>query len=187
MKKNFENFYILTGGPGVGKTTLLHSLNALGFITVPEDARKIIQQQMAVNGSSLPWKDKESYAQLMLRASINTYEEYNSKNTADVVFFDRGIPDAVCYMKMEKIPVAPHTDELINKYPYNKTVFMLPPWQEIYVKDTERRQNWKEALFTFEKMKETYAEYGYDIIEIPKGSAAERSRFILDFLKNNRT
>ena len=186
MKKHFENFYVLTGGPGVGKTTLLHSLNALGFTTVPEDARKIIQQQMAVNGNGLPWRDKKNYAELMLNASINTYKKHNSKNYAETVFFDRGIPDAVCYMKMEKIPVAPHTHNLIKSFPYNKTVFLLPPWQEIYTTDTERRQNWEEALFTFEKMKETYAEYGYHIIEVPKGSAAERTRFILDFLKSKQ-
>ncbi len=25
---------------------------------------------------------------------------------------------------------------------YNKTVFILPPWQEIYEKDNERKQDW---------------------------------------------
>jgi len=180
-----KKFYVLTGGPGAGKTTLLNSLNALGFTTVPEEARKIIQQQMAVDGVGLPWKDKEAYAELMLNASIETYTKHRLNNSEETVFFDRGILDTICYMKMENISVTPATENLIKQHPYNKNVFLLPPWQEIYTKDAERRQTWKEVLFTYEKMKETYSEYGYHIVEVPKASAAQRTLFVNNFIKSS--
>lgn len=185
MKQTPENFYVLTGGPGAGKTTLLSSLQKAGITTAAEDARQIIQQQMAVNGTGLPWKDKTRYAELMFNASIGTYKAYSIKHRAGMVFFDRGILDAVCYMKMEKIPVPPHVAGLVKQHPYNRNVFLLPPWKEIYTTDAERKQTWEEALFTFEKMKETYSEYGYRIIEVPKSSVKERTRFLLDFLKSS--
>jgi predicted ATPase len=40
------NLFILSGGPGAGKTTTLAELEKLGFACAPEVARHIIQQQV---------------------------------------------------------------------------------------------------------------------------------------------
>lgn len=53
---------MITGGPGAGKTTLIDELNRLNFITIPEEARKIIKEQISIQGDGLPWKDKALYA-----------------------------------------------------------------------------------------------------------------------------
>ncbi len=45
---NKTNYFILTGGPGSGKTTTLNELAHRGFLTVPEVARAIIQKQNAL-------------------------------------------------------------------------------------------------------------------------------------------
>jgi predicted ATPase len=41
--------YIISGGPGVGKTTLINALQKTGFKTVPEGARHIIRKQMVMD------------------------------------------------------------------------------------------------------------------------------------------
>jgi len=59
QKKNqYQNYYVITGGPGVGKTTLLNALEIKGMRVIPEDARQIIKEQMQTNGEGLPWKNK---------------------------------------------------------------------------------------------------------------------------------
>ncbi|SFC64656.1 Predicted ATPase [Parapedobacter composti] len=184
MKKN--NFYVITGGPGVGKTTLLNKLAQTGYLTIEEEARRIIKEQMAIGGNGLPWKNKIAYAQLMLDASVKTFEKISSNGFLPPVFFDRGILDAVCYMRMENISLSKDVIEIVGKCRYNKKVFMLPPWAEIYETDTERRQSWKEAVFTFEKMKETYLLYDYQVIEVPKGSVSIRQQFIVDTINQRR-
>lgn len=178
-----SNFYIISGGPGVGKTTLIHALRQTGFLTVEEEARRIIKEQEAIGGDGVPWKSKALYAQLMLDASVRAYGEIKSTNFQEPVYFDRGILDAVCYMHMENIPVTKETVDIVYKCVYNRDVFILPPWQAIYKTDNERKQSWKEALFTFEKMKETYREYGYNVIEVPKVSVLERQQFIINQTK----
>lgn len=60
LKEN-NNFYVLTGGPGVGKTTLLEELERRNYEIVPEIARELIKEQQKTNGQVLPWKDKELY------------------------------------------------------------------------------------------------------------------------------
>lgn len=49
-----RSYYVLTGGPGTGKTTLLNELGQQGYITVPEVARDIIKHQVLNKGTALP-------------------------------------------------------------------------------------------------------------------------------------
>lgn len=162
----------------MGKTTLINELKDAGFLVVKEDARKIIQAQMLKNGDALPWKNKTFYAKLMLEASVSSYQIIKEKHTSNPVFFDRGILDAICYMNMEKIPLPPEMKAMAIAHPYAQKVFILPPWKEIYQMDNERKQTWEEAEFTFERMKETYLSYGYEVIELPKVDIQARRIFI---------
>jgi len=185
LKTNKEAFCVITGGPGVGKTTLINELNNHGFQTVQEDARKIIKEQIETNNEGLPWKNKELYAKLMLEASLKSYDEVNTNKVSNFIFFDRGILDTICYMKMEQIPISEETIEISKRYSYNKNVFLLPPWQEIYKTDNERKQSWKEAEVTFKKMKETYLEFDYNVIEVPRVNVKERAEFIIQNVNNS--
>lgn len=45
---------VLTGGPGMGKTSIINHLKSMGYKTVKESGRDIIQQQLAVGGRKLP-------------------------------------------------------------------------------------------------------------------------------------
>lgn len=124
MRKN--NFYIITGGPGVGKTTVIDELQHVGFLTIREEARRIIKEQLTVGGDGVPWKDKTLYARLMLNASAMTFEEITNTERVEPVFFDRGLLDVVCYMDMESIPMSNAVTEIIKKCVYNKNVFIPP-------------------------------------------------------------
>ena len=172
-----KQFYVITGGPGTGKTTLLNSLQNLHYTCMPEVARRIIQEQMANNGDALPWKNKQQYSYLMLQGSIATYINAPIKKQQPV-FFDRGIPDVACYQRLIEAPVYAELEEAITHYRYNKLVFILPFWKEIYHPDTERKQDLQEAEKTFYVMKQVYLYHGYKPIEVPKLSVKERSEFV---------
>lgn len=87
MENKAQYFYVITGSPGVGKTTLLNELNKYGFLTVPEDARKIIKKQIDIDGNGLPWKNKEVYGSLMFEASLKTYQSIQSEHRKQPIFF----------------------------------------------------------------------------------------------------
>ena len=181
------NLYVITGGPGVGKTTLLQTLHQSGFNTVAEDARKIIQQQVASGADGLPWKDKEVYASLMLQASIATYQKAVTNYSEQPKFFGRGIIDTLCYMDMEKIPLPDNLNRIVSEYRYNTKVFILPPWKEIYQTDSERKQSWQQAEFTFHQMKQTYQKYGYELIQVPAADVDTRVRFLLGQIQHTES
>lgn len=177
-----NNFYVVTGGPGAGKTTFLNALATLGFKIVPEDAGEIIKKQIAKGGDGLPWKNKEYYTHLMLEGSKNGYQRLKNQ-PQEICFFDSGIIDALCYADMIGMEISTEMEGLAKHIRYNKIVFMLPPWHEIYKTDLERKQTWEEAVFTYVKMKETYTRYGYEIVEVPKNSIENRVKFVLNKLK----
>lgn len=178
-----SKLYVLTGGPGAGKTSLLNELEKKGFVTVPEDGRRIIREQIAINGDALPWMDKEKFAGLMLEASVNAYQKMSEIPGEKTVFFDRGILDVIGYLRLEKIPVPEDLEMKAGEMVYHNHVFILPPWEEIYVNDPERKQTSDIAISTFNCMKTVYLEYGYTVIEVPKISVTQRVEFILDMIR----
>src|ERR1700759_733987 len=99
MSDPFNNFFVITGGPGVGKTALLQELQKRLFTCIPEVAREIIKEQVAMRGDALPWKNRELYLQMMFDRSVDTYKLANN-NDNSLIFFDRGIPDSVTYAKI---------------------------------------------------------------------------------------
>jgi predicted ATPase len=179
---NRPNLYILTGGPGGGKTTVLEELARRGVRIVPEVARQIIQEQVRTNGTALPWADRELYARLMLERSIQSFEEQHPN---EIAFCDRGIPDTLCYLRLihsneRKAAVAS------TFYRYAPMVFFAPPWEAIYTRDTERKQDFAEAVHTAELMAHVYMECGYRVIDLPLTSPDERADFILHCVNSSR-
>jgi len=47
--------YVITGGPGTGKTTVLRELQRRGFAVAEEVARRIIREQIDSGGAAVPW------------------------------------------------------------------------------------------------------------------------------------
>ena len=175
-----DNLHIITGGPGSGKSSLVDALAATGFRHMPEAGRAIIQDQVAIGGTALPWDDREAFAALMLGWEMRSYREAVALH--DEVFFDRGIPDVVGYLRLSGLPVPDHIVRAAELCRYHKRVFITPHWPEIFAQDTERKQTLAEAEATHGAMAEAYADLGYDLIYLPIASVAERAAFIQSHL-----
>lgn len=172
-----DNFYIITGGPGTGKTTLLQELHVRGYPYVPEVARKLIKDQLEANGEALPWKDARYYSCLMLGYSIRDFLAL--AHSQQPAFFDRGIPDTYGYEILMDFAYNEALQQALQEYRYNTTVFILPFWRDIYTKDNERKQDLAEAQATYHALWKAYETAGYKLIEVPLAPVAERADFVL--------
>lgn len=171
---------VITGGPGSGKTTLIEALAAEGFAVEVEAGRAVIREQQAIGGEALPWADRAAFAEAMLDHDLAAYER--RATATEPVFFDRGMPDIVGYLDLCGLPVPTRIDAAARTKRYRRTVFIAPFWPDIFTQDAERRQDLDEALRTFEAMARTYPAYGYELIELPRMSVAERVAFVLGHL-----
>lgn len=175
------NYFIFSGGPGVGKTSVIEQLNRQGHQTVPEPARDIIRHQRAIGGNATHDGDRLRYTHLMLEKSIEDFKRYQSLDKP--VFFDRGLPDLYCYNEEFCGGVIPEVQQAVESYHYNPHVFIFPPWPEIYCHDSERKQNFNEAINTWHAVMDGYPKCGYIPIEVPKLTIDERIEFILTMVK----
>jgi len=177
VTENRERFFVLTGGPGSGKSTLLRALKQAGFSTSLEAGRSIIQDQVNIGGAALPWNNRALFAELMLSWEIRSYRI--AEQQTGPVFFDRGVPDVVGYLRLSKLPVPLYFENAAHIFLYHRRVFIAPPWREIFQQDLERKQDFEEAVRTYETLAKTYRDLNYELFELPCVSVAERVRFIL--------
>ena len=133
--------FVITGAPGTGKTSIINHLKTKGYNCIDEISRKIISEQIDINGEELPWKNLSAFSERVF--SLRESQLLNSKNI--LLFFDRGIVDVYAYMKVDSLVIPEHLEKSIIKNRYNTKVFYSPIWQEIYVNDMERKESIEQA------------------------------------------
>lgn len=172
-----RNFHVISGGPGSGKTSMIEMLRHRGYRCVDEAGRDIIRQQARIGGPGVHDNDRALYCELMLSRMIHDYDALDGH--AAPVFFDRGIGGLIGYCRLTGMAVPAHLRQAAAVFRYNPAVFITPPWPEIYHADSERKQDFAEAVRTFEAVVAGYHESGYRVIEVPKTSVAARVDFLL--------
>ena len=172
-----NRFFVLTGGPASGKSALVDALERAGYARSVEAGRGIIQDQMLIRGRALPWDDRTLFAELMLSWEMRSY--HTAQHSTGPVFFDRGVPDVIGYLRLTGHPIPSHMRKAAETFRYNAHVFVALPWRDIFHQDRERKQDFDEAVRTYDALVVTYTEYGYNLIELPRVPVEERLLFVL--------
>jgi predicted ATPase len=167
--------FVITGGPGAGKTTVLRALAERGYPHAAESARSIIRERLASGLSPRP--PLAQFGNEMLRRDIAHYREM--RITDHPVFFDRGIVDALCMLDQQQAISPGEVAEYVRSFPYNEVVLLMPPWEAIYRTDSERDQTFADAVQVFEGLRTWYARWGYETIAVPRTAIDHRVNFIL--------
>ncbi len=182
MKK--DNYYILTGAMGSGKSTVLKELKTLGMTVVDEPARQIISEQRSIHGRGLYDKDAPLFCELMLSRSIAQHNMH--AQTKQPTIFDRSLADNICYMELFGLDATPAI-KAAQLYQCHRQVFMLPAWQAIYTTDEDRTMSFEQAKAFGESLHRVYLQLGYDVLEVPKVAPFQRAEFILAHLASEKS
>ena len=173
---------VITGGPGFGKTSIIDELEARKFDCFHEVSRTIIKEQLAIGGDILPWKNLVSFSHILLESRI---QQFHKAQNSGFSFFDRALPDIIAYMQKDQLEIPKHYLEQSKNCTYFSTVFIVPPWKEIYKNDAQRMEDYTTAAQLNDFISETYQDFGYNIVVLPKVSVKERADFILNTLIEN--
>jgi len=168
------NWYVITGGPSSGKSTILEQLEDMGYRIIPEAARILIDEELA-KGKQLEEVrgDERAFQQQILQMKLKAENELSKD---EVIFFDRGIPDSVAYFSISGLDSKEALDAC-KKNLYQKIFLMEQlPFEQDYARteDIQTIKQLQELLLT------VYEQLEYEVISIPVMSAENRVKLILD-------
>jgi len=170
-----EQFVLISGCSGGGKSTLLDELAARGHPVVEEPGRRIVKQELESGGSALPWVDPLAFTQRAIEMALADREAAHIHS--GWVFFDRGLIDAAS--ALEACTGQPVLEVLGARHRYHRRVFMAPPWPEIYEIDAERRHGFEAGLTEYHRLEKALPVLGYEVIPLPRTTVAARADFVL--------
>lgn len=175
---------VITGGPGTGKTSVIKKLEEKGYFCFHEvirdltlEAKKQGDPSSFVTNPLAFVQDPFTFNQHILKARLTHFKEGN-KLRHKVVFYDRGIPDVLAYMRYFDQPYPDDFIALCRDHRYDN-VIVLPPWEAIYATDEERMETFQEAKDIHNELLAMYEEFKYPALIVPKGSVEERTAYII--------
>jgi predicted ATPase len=178
-----NHLHIVTGAPGTGKTAILDALGE-DVSRVAEPAREILAEQRAIQSTGTPDRDPSLFVDLLLRRSIQKYEEARRREGPTV--FDRGIPDCVAYAAVLKVDPTPSL-LAADKHRYASDVFLFEPWEEIYETDDERAMSFADVVDFHQELVHAYDRTGYALLSVPQDSIENRVAFVRTLVSDEGT
>jgi predicted ATPase len=169
-----EQFVVISGCSGGGKSTLLGELSRRGHSIVDEPGRRIVKQELQDGGSALPWIDATAFTRRAIAVALE--DRTSAAALRGWVFFDRGLVDAAA--ALQHLTGEPALAALAQEHRYHRMVFLAPPWPKIYKNDPERRHGFEAAEAEYSRLLEAYQALGYEVSILPKISVSGRADFI---------
>lgn len=173
-----NEFYIISGCSGGGKSSLLEALRAKGYAVVEEAGRRVVRDESAQASGALPWVNMRLFLERAIELAAADYE--GAAGQVGPVFFDRSLVDLILAYEHISGPAKYHS--WLRKMPYARQVYFTPPWPEIYETDPERRHSFEAAVQEYKRLEPGYPQFGYNIHLLPKTSVEARAQIILDTL-----
>jgi predicted ATPase len=170
-------WYVITGGPCAGKTTLIREFEADGIRVVHESARVIIERGFAA-GKTLD-EIRMDPAQFTRDIIALDTANLDLHPNLERVFFDRSILDNIAYHTILGLTPSPELLEAAERANFTKV--FLPDLLD-YQLDDARNETPEEAARIHAALEEAYREYKIPVVKVPVLPVAERVEFIVENL-----
>jgi predicted ATPase len=171
--------FVLTGGPGVGKTTTLIDLEKKGFFIVKETAREIIEREQESGRSLFPWVDLDKFNDELFKIQL---EKEKNAPKDKISILDRSIVDGIAYRNLGNLKIPENLLDAAKNAGY-ECVFLLDRLPN-YLNDESRKEDEEKANKLHDEIEKVYRELGFNVINVPALPVEERTGFILNYINS---
>ena len=192
VQKNHTHFstpcskrFILTGGPGTGKTTLINYFHQLGYGIAREAATDLICEELTKQALT-PWSARNFNERVALLQEKRQQELLEMEE--EVAFFDRSPIDALTYELMYDFEPTEAllrvVQQTLDEHFYHPKVFLIEDLGSCLQTEI-RPETLKESQKIETVLEENYRELGFEVVRVPAASVKERAETILKVIRNN--
>jgi predicted ATPase len=160
--------FVITGGPSVGKTTIVTGLANRGFKVIHEIATAVIKE-----GKFLPWVDRRKFQAEVLRRQQSA--EASILDFSTPVILDRGLFDGEAYYVVDKMPI-PQVFDSLDASQYT-VAFLIEPLNFFDETDV-RRENLQFTQEISIVLEQCYARRNVKVVRVPAMPPSERIDFV---------
>jgi predicted ATPase len=168
------NWYVITGGPSTGKTTIINLLTEKGYKTTIEHARHYIDT-MKEEGRTVE-EIRTNKRKFQLGVLDMQIEQEAELSPSETVFLDRAIPDAMAYYRFLKLEYDKILLDAMKEVAYKK-IFILDRLP--FVNDYARTEDEQAQKLIHQLIIEVYQSLEFPVVFVPVISPDERVEFIL--------
>lgn len=171
---NKSKWYVITGVPSSGKTTVLEHLAKVGYRTVLEAARLLIDAGVAQGRTVAEIRSNEGdFQRHVMDLQLKTEVELPLE---EVVFLDRAMPDSIAYYQI--CGLDPQEARAVCQRGLYRKVFLMEPIA--FEPDYARTESPDVTARLHGLLRDAYEQLDYEVVPVPPVSAEDRTRFILE-------
>jgi len=115
-----NQFVVISGCSGGGKSTLLAELGRRGHTIIEEPGRRIVMEEMNNGGSALPWVDMAAFAHRAITTALA--DRSSALASSGWIFFDRSLIDAA--IALQHLTCEPVLEEFGQTHRYIAACFL---------------------------------------------------------------
>ena len=171
-----KRYFIITGAPSSGKSSVLNGLRKAGYNCHGEIAREVIRENLEEGLEIFPWINMHQFSDMVYERMKKLYNSIEQ----DICFFDRSVIDLIGYMEFASEQAPEKYGELAKTMNFSPVVFIMPVWETIFENDAERKESIDEAMKIDQALRNAYSNMGFTLVDVPIGRVEERVSFILD-------
>jgi len=168
--------YVISGGPGTGKSETIKKIGERGHNVIEEAARQIANNDERFIGKSINEINQQQFHDAIFALQVDQIEKLSPEDR--IFFSDRGLGDTIAYYNVRELKLSEENLEYAKKFRYKK-IFILD-FLDFYEKDELRTEEKEEQEQIHKSIIDVYTQLGYEVIIVPFMSVEERVDFILN-------
>ena len=172
-----NQIFVITGGPGTGKTATIAEMKKRGYKVLPEAARKIATTDKRFLGKSIKEINVKQFQKAIFDFQKKKIKEIFKLKVKKTIFSDRGLGDTLAYYIINNLRIPKNKLEYAKKIKY-AGVFILD-FLDFYETDELRTESKPEQERIQKEITRLYKKLGYSPIQVPFDSVKKRANFIL--------